>query len=45
MTEKTETIAFLYASALLFKLYKAKVISYEVYERAKEKCRERLVTK
>lgn len=42
MTEKTETIDFLYASALLLKLYKAKVISRKVYELAEQKCRERL---
>ena len=43
MTENnTDTKEFLYASAILLKLYKAKVISREVYERAEKKCRERL---
>ena len=42
MTEKSNNIDFLYASALLLKLYKAKVISREVYEKAEQKCRERL---
>lgn len=42
MTEQISSIEFLYASAVLLKLYKAKVISREVYERAEKKCRERL---
>ena len=42
MKEQKKSIEFLYASAVLLKLYKAKVISREVYERAEKKCRERL---
>ena len=42
--EQNNSIEFLYASAVLLKLYKAKVISREVYERAEKKCRERLQT-
>jgi hypothetical protein len=42
MTEQSNSIEFLYASAVLLKLYKAKVISREVYERAVEKCGKRL---
>jgi hypothetical protein len=34
----------LYAQAALFKLYKAKLITREVYELAERKCRERLET-
>jgi len=41
MNEQSNSIEFLYASAVLLKLYKAKVISREVYERAEKKCRER----
>lgn len=44
MTEQNSNIEFLYASAVLLKLFKAKVISREVYERAEKKCRERLLT-
>jgi hypothetical protein len=44
MTEKKSSIEFLYASAVLLKLYKAKVISREVYERAEQKCKKRLLT-
>ncbi len=39
---KADTTAFLYAEALLLKLYKARVISRRVFESAKEKCRVRL---
>lgn len=42
--EQNNSIEFLYASAVLLKLYKARVISREVYERAEKKCRERLKT-
>ena len=42
MTQENNSIEFLYASAVLLKLYKAKVISREVYERAEKKCREKL---
>ena len=41
-TEQNNSIDFLYASAVLLKLYKVKAISREVYERAEKKCRERL---
>lgn len=37
-----ETIEFLYACAVLLKLYKAKIISRKVYEIAEKKCREKL---
>jgi hypothetical protein len=39
---RADTTAFLYAEALLLKLYKARVISRRVFESAKEKCRGRL---
>lgn len=42
MTGQKNSIEFLYATAVLLKLYKARVISREVYERAEKKCRERL---
>jgi hypothetical protein len=45
MTETTSSngnLEFLYATALLFKLYKAKLITREVLERAEKKCKERL---
>ncbi len=42
MTEQKSSLEFLYASAVLLKLYKAKVISRAVYEIAEKKCRERL---
>lgn len=38
----TDTKEFLYVSAVLLKLYKAKLISRKVYEIAEEKCRKRL---
>ena len=41
-TNRAETKEFLYASAVLLKLYKARVISRKVYEIAEQKCRERL---
>jgi len=41
MTEQNNSIEFLYASAVLLKLYKANVISRKVYELAEQKCRER----
>ena len=44
MTTKSNNIEFLYASAVLLKLYKAKVISREVYEKALAKCENRLQT-
>jgi hypothetical protein len=40
--KQAETKEFLYASAVLLKLYKAKVISRKVYEIAEQKCREQL---
>jgi hypothetical protein len=42
MVENKDTLEFLYARAVLLKLYKAKVISRKVYEIAERKCRERL---
>ena len=42
MINKNETIDYLYASALLMKLFKAQIISYKVFEIADGKCRERL---
>ena len=43
MTESNiDTKEFLYASAVLLKLYKAKIISRKVYEIAEKKCKERL---
>lgn len=40
--KQDKSMKVLYAEALIFKLYKAKVISREVYERALVKCKERL---
>jgi hypothetical protein len=43
MTEATaNNIEILYAHALIFKLYKAKLITREVMEKAEIKCAERL---
>lgn len=42
MQTSNDTREFLYAEALLLKLYKARVISRQVFESAKEKCRKRL---
>jgi len=42
VNKKKDSIEFCYASALLLKLYKAKIISRRVYEIAEKKCRERL---
>jgi hypothetical protein len=39
---KPDTLEFYYASGVLLKLYKAKVISRRVFEIAERKCRERL---
>ena len=37
-----DTIEFLYAQAILRKLFKSNAISYEVYLRAEQTCREKL---
>lgn len=41
-TEQISSLEYMYATALLLKLYKAKIISREVYESAEKKCREKL---
>jgi hypothetical protein len=39
---KADTTAFLYANAVLLRLYRARVISRKVYEIAKQKCAKKL---
>jgi hypothetical protein len=41
--EQKNSLEFMYAQALLMKLFKAKVITRAVYERAEQKCREKLL--
>lgn len=44
MAKQNNSIDFLYAAALLYKMYKSKMISREVYEQTLQRCEQKLST-